>query len=148
MKGVDGSLGQKLLIPIPIELSRSDMRFVTANADEFSKIGYELDAFGDNTVKLNAIPYALEQNNAGGVFMDIVSRLTESGASGKNIRYNAIAQAACKAAVKSHDKLSNAECDALVREMAKCELPFSCPHGRPTILNISLNEIERRFGRK
>ena len=123
------------------------MQFVIRNIREFEKTGFEIDPFGDQTVKLNAIPAALSQDNAGGMFTDMLSRLAERG-SAQHLQVHAIATAACKAAVKAHDKLTLEECDALIRELGKCELPFSCPHGRPTVLNISLNEIEHRFGRK
>ena len=56
--------------------------------------------------------------------------------------------ASCKAAVKAHDDLSLEEAQSLFKQMAECELPFSCPHGRPTIINISMKELEKRFGRK
>ncbi len=55
---------------------------------------------------------------------------------------------ACKAAVKANDKLTVEEAVALLKQLAQCEQPFTCPHGRPTILNISTREIERRFGRR
>lgn len=147
LKGTDGSLSQKLLFPIPLELSRADMQFVLRNLSEFEKAGFEIEPFGDQTIKLSAIPAALPQENAGGIFIDMLSRIAERG-SAQQLQVHAIATAACKAAVKAHDRLTPEECDALIRDLAKCELPFSCPHGRPTVLNISLNEIEHRFGRK
>lgn len=147
LKRTDGSLSQKLLLPITLELSRANMQFVLRNRHEFENAGFEIDPFGDHTVKINAIPAALPQDNAGGIFLDMLDRILESG-SAQQLQLHQIATAACKAAVKAHDRLTMEECDALIRELANCELPFSCPHGRPTVLNISLNEIERRFGRK
>ncbi len=147
LKGIDGTFSQKLLLPITLEVSRADMLFVTRNREAFEKIGFEVEPFGQNTLMLNAIPAAIKQNNAGGMFQDILSRLAESGAAQKS-PLERIATAACKAAVKAHDELTMDECKALIRQLSQCELPYSCPHGRPTILNISLSEIERRFGRK
>lgn len=147
LHGIEGVCSQKLLIPITLEVSRSDMLFVTRNRESFEKIGYEAEPFGQNTLKLNAVPAAVPQENAGGMFQDMLSRLAEDGAAQKN-PVSRIAQAACKAAVKAHDALTMEECRALLKQLAQCELPYSCPHGRPTILNISLSEIERRFGRK
>ena len=105
LKGTDGSLSQKLLFPITIELSRADMQFVTRNLEEFRKTGFEIDPFGELTVKLNAIPAALPQENAGGVFTDMLARITERG-SAQPLQTHAIATAACKAAVKAHDRLT------------------------------------------
>ena len=141
-------LSQKLLIPISLELSRSDCRFLDANREIFHSLGFETETFGDHAVKLNAIPQALRQDNAGGVFRDILSLVTENGSFSGRTDSAKLAQAACKAAVKAHDKLTMEECNALLDQMAQCDLPYCCPHGRPTILNISLNELERRFGRK
>ena len=141
-------LSQKLLIPISLELSRSDCRFLDANREIFHSLGFETETFGDHAVKLNAIPQALRQDNAGGVFRDLLALVTENGTFSGRTDSAKLAQAACKAAVKAHDKLTMEECNALLDQMAQCDLPYCCPHGRPTILNISLNELERRFGRK
>lgn len=148
LKGVDGSLSQKLLIPISIELSRSDSAFVARNTELFERLGFEIEPFGENAVKLNAIPAALSQDNAGGMLKDILSELASEGSLQGRIESDSIARAACAAAIKSHDRLSVQEAESLIRQMAKCELPFSCPHGRPTVINISVRELERRFGRK
>ena len=147
LKRRDVSLSQRLLLPITLELSRAETAFVEKNAECFAKLGFEIEPFGQNTVKLNGIPPALPQDNAGGIFRDLLAGITDSGIAGR-AEINQIARAACKAAVKAHDRLSLQEAEALIRAMADCEQPFSCPHGRPTVLNISLNEIERRFGRK
>ena len=147
LNGVDGTLSQKLLMPITIELSPGDMAYVSRNLREFESVGFEIEPFGRNTIKLNAIPAALGQENVGGFFHDMLARIAELGA-GQRLATDLLARAACKAAVKAHDKLSLQEAAALIEQMSHCALPYSCPHGRPTMLNISIPEIERRFGRK
>ncbi len=147
LRGTDGTISQKLLFPIPLELSRANMQFVLRNKAEFEKAGFELDAFGDNAIKLESIPAALSQDNAGGMFLDMLDRILDRG-SAQHLQTSSIATAACKAAVKAHDRLTLEECHALIKDLGNCELPFSCPHGRPTVLNITMNEIEHRFGRK
>ncbi len=148
LKKSSGTLSQKLLIPISLDLSRAECRFIEKNHEIFESLGFEVDTFGENTVKLNAIPAAMRQDNAGGVFQDILARITEDGTFSGRTDAPKLAQAACKAAVKAHDKLNMEECTALLDQMAQCDLPFCCPHGRPTIINLSRNEIERRFGRR
>ncbi len=148
LKGVDGSLSQRLLIPIVLEIGRADMAFVTKNLEQFAKLGFEMEPFGQGSLKMNAIPAALKQSNAGGLLREMLSALADGGWSGGPASSEALAQAACKAAVKAHDKLSPEEASSLIKQMAKCEQPFSCPHGRPTVINISVRELERRFGRK
>ena len=146
---VDGNLSQRLLIPVTIDLSRSDMVFLSKNAEFVEKVGYEIELFGQNTIKLNAIPAALSQDNAGNTFKDMLSRAIDSGSSSTSrTDLETVAMSACKAAVKANDKLTVEEAVALLKQLSLCEQPFTCPHGRPTILNISTREIERRFGRR
>ena len=149
LKGVDGNLSQRLLIPVTIDLSRSDMVFLSKNAEFVEKVGYEIELFGQNTIKLNAIPAALSQDNAGNTFKDMLSGAIDSGSSSTSrTDLETVAMSACKAAVKANDKLTVEEAVALLKQLSLCEQPFTCPHGRPTILNISTKEIERRFGRR
>ncbi|MBO4632224.1 MAG: DNA mismatch repair endonuclease MutL [Lentisphaeria bacterium] len=148
LKGVDGSLSQRLLIPVTLELSRAEIVFVRKNNALLEKIGFEAEPFGSNTIKLNAIPAALSQDSSGILFKDMLANLTESGSPGEAIDHEKIAMCACKAAVKANDQLTMEEAVALLRQLSYCDLPFACPHGRPTILNISMKEIERRFGRR
>ena len=148
LKGVNGMVSQKLLLPLTLELSKADCRFVIQNTELFEKAGFTIEHFGGDTVKIEAIPAALSQENAGGVFRDLLSKVKEEGAwGGGKVDTPAIARAACKAAVKAHDELTPSECKILLRQMGECELPYCCPHGRPTIIHLSLQEIERRFGR-
>ncbi len=148
LKGVDGTLSQRLLIPVTLELSRSEILFVKKNGEALEKVGFEAEPFGANTIKLNAIPAALSQDSAGTMFKDMLARLADEGVSGERVNYEQVAMCACKAAVKANDELTMDEALALLRQLASCDLPFACPHGRPTILNISMKEIERRFGRR
>ena len=148
LKGVDGTLSQRLLIPVTLELTRAEMVFVRKNSEALEKIGFEAEPFGTNTIKLSAIPAVLSQDSSGKMFKDMLANLAESGTPGERANYEQIAMCACKAAVKANDQLSMAEAVSLLRQLSYCDLPFACPHGRPTILNISMKEIERRFGRR
>lgn len=148
LKGVDGTLSQRLLIPVTLELTRAEIVFVRKNSEALEKIGFEAEPFGTNTIKLNAIPAVLSQDSSGQMFKDMLANLAESGTPGERANYEQIAMCACKAAVKANDQLSMAEAVSLLRQLSYCDLPFACPHGRPTILNISMKEIERRFGRR
>ena len=148
LKGVDGTLSQRLLIPVTLELTRAEMVFVRKNGEALEKIGFEAEPFGANTIKLNAIPAVLSQDSSGQMFKDMLANLAENGNPGERANYEQIAMCACKAAVKANDQLSMAEAVSLLRQLSYCDLPFACPHGRPTILNISMKEIERRFGRR
>jgi DNA mismatch repair protein MutL len=141
-------VSQKLLIPVSVELSPRDAGFVRKNIQPFEKLGFEIEFFGDCTAIVNSIPESISQNNISGLFSDIVNNLLEQGRDGQKINEISIARAACSHAVKSHDCISLHEAENLIRQLRRCELPFSCPHGRPTIINISYQELEKRFGRR
>lgn len=139
---------QRLLLPLTVELARGEVIMLEKHRKTMEHLGFDIEPVGDNAVLVNALPSAIHQNNAGGVIRDLVSELRDHEAASRDAGLALIARAACRAAVKAHDPLNETEAGALLRQMAECELPFSCPHGRPTILNISFRELERRFGRR
>lgn len=144
----DGEGSQGLLIPITVELSRAETLFIEKNSEIFSSVGFDIQVFSENTIMINSIPAGVSQDNTGGFIRDLLSSFAETGELNRKLDRDAIAMASCKAAVKAHDKLTMAEAKSLLSQMSQCDLPFSCPHGRPTIINIGIGELERRFGRK
>ncbi len=143
-----GVPSQQLLLPITLELSRAEAAYVSKNSEIFLKLGFEVESLSSNTVMLNSVPASLKQENAGGLLQDMLSELLEEGRASNKLDVEALAMASCKAAVKAHDQLTLHEARSLFQQMAQCELPFSCPHGRPTIVHITKKELEKRFGRK
>ncbi len=142
------TISQKLLIPITLDLARSEVRFLKKYSDSFFSVGFEVESFGNNTVIIHAIPASLDENGAAELFTDLIAvLLDEENISGK-VDKAVIAKAACKQAVKAHDELTISEAQALLTQMGECSLPYSCPHGRPAIISISYKELEKRFGRK
>jgi DNA mismatch repair protein MutL len=141
-------LSQSLLLPVTLELSLAEVRFIDKNLDSFKMVGFDIEKFSENTVMVNSIPNGISQNNIVSLFKDILDNIFDNGILRGKCNYDDIAMASCKAAVKAHDKLNMIEARKLMEDMAQCELPFSCPHGRPTIINITISELERRFGRK
>ena len=141
------ALSQQLLIPITLELSRSEISFLEKNVEYLNKLGYELDFFGGNTAIVNGVPHLFSQGNVGGALRDIISDLSETGRTG-SIDLETVARSACKAAVKAHDNLTEQEIRNLLGQMSECIMPFCCPHGRPTVICISTRELEKRFSRR
>ena len=139
---------QRLLIPAAVDVSRSEVLFVERNAALFRELGFELEAFGKNTIVLRSVPAALSDSDAVGLLTGVLAGLTEDGTPPKNLDKAAIARTACSMAVKANDQLTIEEAESLLREMGKCRLPYSCPHGRPTMISISRAELEKRFGRR
>lgn len=143
----EGAPAQKLLLPITLELSRAEAGYIGKNSGVFEKLGFDIAPLSSNTVMIGAVPPGIRQENIGGVIRDMLSELMDDSLAGRN-QLDVIARSACKAAVKAHDFLTLDEARGLMAQMAQCELPFSCPHGRPTIINISIAELEKRFGRR
>jgi DNA mismatch repair protein MutL len=137
---------QKLLIPVTLELSKSEFQFLKKNRDAFQAVGFDVEPFGNNTVIISAFPAELKCGQIAETFGDILHSIIENEKK-SHIDKAEIAKAACKKAVKAHDKLSLSEAEALIHQMQSCILPYSCPHGRPTIISISYKELEKRFGR-
>ncbi len=138
---------QALLLPLTVELSRTAAGFLAQNEKLFTALGFDLALLSSNTVMLNAIPAALPSSaDWERILSDAVAAALEGE---RNVRANleAIARAACHAAVKAHDPLNEVSAQALLRDLARCVRPDVCPHGRPTVLRISRTELARRFGR-
>ena len=106
----------------------------------------KLKIFGDNTISIREVPMFLGKPDVKFLFYEILDNLKKLG-SGETteVKYNKIASLACKAAVKANDKLSMMEMEKLMEDLRYIEDPFTCPHGRPTIIKITLNELEKKI---
>jgi DNA mismatch repair protein MutL len=139
---------QILLSPVLIELSAEDYLYFVENIEIFNNTGFVIENFGDNTITVREVPYILGKLNIKSFLLEIIDNLKNMG-SGKTIevKYDSIAKMACKRAIKANDSLSTLEIKALLDALRFAEDPFNCPHGRPTIIKITLNELEKRFKR-
>ncbi len=136
------------MVPIIIELSLNDYGYYEENSDIFSCAGFKVESFGLSSIKLSEVPYFLGKLDAKQFFLSILDNLKNLG-SGKTVevKYNKIANLACKAAVKANDELSRDEMEKLLYDLRYLDDPFHCPHGRPTILKFSSYEIDKMFKR-
>ncbi len=141
-------ISQILITPSVIELTPEDYDYYLENCDLFKKSGFDVESFGENTVSIREVPLILGKPDIKNLFMDILDNLKNMG-SGEawEIKYSSIAKLACKSAVKANDSLSNIEMKALIEDLRFIEDPFTCPHGRPTIVKFTLNELEKKFKR-
>lgn len=150
LKNIENSqiVVQPLLVPCIIDLSTDDISYYEENSEIFKKAGFSIEYFGGNTINLKEIPYFLGKLNPKNLFLDIIDNLKNLG-TGKTteVKYNRIATMACKAAVKANDFLTENEMEKLVEDLRHIDDPFHCPHGRPTIIKFTLNELEKKFRR-
>jgi len=139
---------QILLTPEVIEMSPEDFIQYIENKDIFSNAGFNIEVFGDNTISIREVPNFLGKPQLKNLFSDMLDNLKNLG-SGETyeVKYNKIATIACKAAIKANDYLSLEEMKSLVEQLRYIDEPFNCPHGRPTIIKMTLYEIEKKFKR-
>jgi DNA mismatch repair protein MutL len=141
-------ISQILLTPLVIELKHVDYEYYIENEEVFQKSGFDIIEFGENTVSIREVPIILGSPDIKYLFNDILDNLKNMGTGGTaEIKYNKIASLACKAAVKANNQLSELEMSKLISDLRYIEEPFTCPHGRPTIIKMTLNELEKRFKR-
>lgn len=141
-------LSQILLTPLVLELKHEDYAYYIENEEVFRNCGFDIIEFGENTISIREVPIILGKPDIKYLFNDILDNLKNMGTGGTaEIKYNKIASLACKAAVKANNQLSELEMSKLISDLRHIEQPFTCPHGRPTIIKMTLNELEKKFKR-
>ena len=143
-------ISQRLLIPETIEASEADKALLAERADLLAKLGVEASEFGPNSVAINAFPSLLAERKvpAAAFLRDLLDLLAEDpAADGEALLAKVLSTMACKAAVKAGEPLTTEEIDALLARRVNVPRTSSCPHGRPTTLSLSLDELARQFKR-
>ena len=146
---VDDKDSQMMLMPDIITLSHKEVETIKENLEMFEKAGFSLEAFGENTIKLNGVPNICMDMNTKQLFLDLLDEVDSYSVSDRQEREDRfIATIACKSAVKANMKLDEKEVDSLMEKLLQLPNPFTCPHGRPTAIKMSKYDIERKFSRK
>jgi len=145
----DTAPSQKLLLPMTLELDARDAVFLRGNLAMLHKLGIGLSEFGDKTFLVDALPPFFPLSNLPQVFRDILDELRQTGEQihARRLSEDKIATTVCRHAVKARDLLKGEELRALLEQLHHCDLPYTCPHGRPTMIQISYAELEKKFGR-
>lgn len=140
---------QALLIPETVELPLPMVKLLENSKELFAMLGFDTESIGGTAVIINAVPLVPCAHRKIGVWLyDMLSELLENSGSSTMLSPEYAARAACKAAVKAHETLSLAEMENLLSQLRQCRQGTLCPHGRPTMIEFPLKEIERRFGRR
>lgn len=141
-------MSQGLLQPIIIHVSIREKQLIEDYKQLFIDLGFEIEEFGKDAYAIRSVPYIFNKSLSSNQFIEILDSLNEHYDPDKyNVVRNDIATMACKAAVKAHDKLSVLEYEKLFDELLEIENPFTCPHGRPTIISMTKYELEKKFKR-
>ena len=141
---------QKLLLPMTLELEARDADFLRGNLKTLHKLGLGVSEFGERTFLIDALPPYFQLDNLAQTFRDIVDELRQTGEQvhARRLGEDKIATTVCRHAVKAHDPLKGEELRGLLEQLHRCDLPYTCPHGRPTLIQMSYAELEKKFGRK
>ena len=140
---------QMLLLPDIIDLTNKEMNIAKDNMDLFERAGFIVEEFGENTLKVSGVPDVCIDIDTKELFMETLDEINTVARTAKQEKEEKfIATVACKAAVKANMALTEEEVTSLMNELLKLPNPFSCPHGRPTVIKMSKYDIERKFARK
>lgn len=140
---------QGLLSPEAVEMAPADAALVRKQLPLLELMGFGLSDFGGDTFLVDALPDCLGHVSGPSVLFAVAQTLDQGGERGGTERWaeERVAKAACRAAVKARDKLSLQEIEQLVVDLAGAEMPYTCPHGRPTLIFMGFTELDKKFGR-
>ena len=141
-------VSQQILFPIHLELSISELDVFRSAGSTFEKLGFHLEPFGGKSVLVRGYPQGLRNWDEGNLLRQIFDDLIQDRFPGKTHADRIIASFACRSAVKAGQKLGLEEMKMLADQLFAVPEPYSCPHGRPTIRRVSLEEIEGWFHRR
>ncbi len=142
---------QKLIVPIVVEVPRAYTKILEQNIHTFAKIGIELEPFGENTFQIVGICYLYEESKVKDLVLSVINELMQGELFSRENYIEsllAIATRACKGAIKAGDKLEPSERIALVEGFRTLKPPYTCPHGRPILIELTLQQMEKTFGRR
>ena len=140
---------QKLLLPETVELPPKDAKFLQDSLQILNRLGVGLSEFGDRTFLLDALPPFVKDTDARKFVLELIDKLQAAGEAVNVLRLgeDVIAKTVCRHAIKANDLLREEELQGLVDNLRSCKMPYTCPHGRPTIIEMSYSELEKKFGR-
>jgi DNA mismatch repair protein MutL len=141
---------QKLLLPQTFDVPPRDADWIERNLSILQRMGIGIESFGPGTFKIDSLPSFLDVSDAAQFMRKVIDDLmsASNGASTMRLGEEMIAKSVCRHAVKANDLLRYPEVEKLIRNLLDCDLPYCCPHGRPTMIQISLADLEKKFGRK
>lgn len=141
---------QQLLIPQNIELSAMEAEIFTNNRETFEELGFEIELFGGNTFIVHSVPSPIANENIENILLNVLCDISDTKKTRaiKNPQERIIEYMACRSAIKFGKNLSLDEMSSLIKQLDKLKRPYTCPHGRPSMVKLTFDELEKRFKRK
>ena len=146
----EGVPTQRLLMPLMLHVSPRDYELLSRNLSSLAKLGIEAEPFGANTLKIDTLPTFMRTDDPAALLSQVVDELASLSSKSSSLRLgeDMIATTVCRHAVKANDHLREPELASLIHDLMQCEMPYCCPHGRPTLIQISYGELDKKFGRR
>ncbi len=140
---------QRLLLPETVELSPKDANFLRQQLETLIRLGVGLSEFGERTFLLDALPPFIKSNDPKKFVIELIDALKSAGHEVNSWRMgeDVVAKTVCRHAVKANDPLAGPELEQLLADLRHCTMPYTCPHGRPTLIEMNYRELEKKFGR-
>lgn len=138
---------QQLMPPLVLSLSAAQQEVLRRFESSFTALGFEIESLGGREIRLDGVPDNLFSLSAKDLFTEMLDELAEERVTAPSMIDEKVALMSCKAAVKGNDPLAHEEAEALLRELLKLENPYTCPHGRPTMIRMSKTDLEKKFKR-
>ena len=149
LKNPDRNDSQYLLEPVVVQVPGKIEADLTVQIKQLNKLGFKIENFGPSTYKISAVPVVISKMDPKEAFISAIEEDEEDSSLLENAKENKMVTRICKrAAVKGGQILSVEEQEKLVRDLEACESPRTCPHGRPTMIHLSVDMLERQFGRR
>ena len=139
---------QNLLFPIRLDLTADETIIMQRIFENFKCLGFDIEPFGEKSFVVQAVPAILKDRNIKKVIYDILLDIKTHNVDKASMVDELLKLTSCHAAIKSGDKLEKDEMRFLIEQLNKCDRPFTCPHGRPTVIDLSVNDLEKKFRRK
>jgi DNA mismatch repair protein MutL len=140
---------QRLLLPETVELSIRDAQFLRGQLATLNRLGVSLSEFGERTFLLDGLPPMVKAPDARRFVLELIDELKAAGqqVNAQRLGEQTIAKTVCRHAVKANDPLRGPELENLINDLRHCAMPYTCPHGRPTLIEMNYRELEKKFGR-
>lgn len=142
---------QALLIPFELELNPQERLILSENFEKLKAYGIEVEEFGTNSLVVRQIPIELKNSDLNAFIKDLLPDLAKEDNGGENVleamRNKIVKTIVCHSSIRVGDNMKRAEMEQLLKELKECQVPYSCPHGRPIIYEIPISELNKRFGR-
>ncbi|TYP48685.1 DNA mismatch repair endonuclease MutL [Thermosediminibacter litoriperuensis] len=140
-------ISQELVSPFVLKLTFEEINFIEENRDFIKRMGFDIEVFGKDTALIRSVPYFFNKPVEPASLQEVMDELKENGEFRIRSREKLLASMACHTAIKAGDTLSPDEMRELLDQLMRTQNPYSCPHGRPTMISISLYELEKKFRR-